>query len=289
MLEIILLLFAVTLDLLAGEPPKRWHPVVWAGHLIQVIEKRVIGDSRAYGIVLLSIMVGIASGIGLLIEYVRPMSPILYVLIGGYFLKSTFSIKELLFTGIKIRDSLLREDLGGARAGLNALVGRDPMGLDETHVSSAVIESLAENFVDGFLSPLFYYVLLGLPGAMAFKAVSTLDSMVGYQNEKYLDLGWASARADDFLNYVPARIGGILLAHTGRGSFSALRDRKKPSSPNSGWPMAAMAGALGVWLEKPGYYRIEGERGPTAGDISGALWRIAAADAIVLVLIILFI
>ncbi len=183
---------------------------------------------------------------------------------------------------------------------LPALVGRDTASLSQGQASSAVIESLSENYVDGILSPIFYYVLfsplgLGLEAALAFKAVSTMDSMVGYKTEGLRELGFAGARADDLLNFIPARLSifSIALARplrAGAALAAAIRFHGRTPSPNSGWPMAACAGALGLRLEKPGSYVLldEGEEPQTSdvplaiGLIQRAIFLILAAALLIL-------
>ena len=181
---------------------------------------------------------------------------ILGLLISAYFLKATFSITCLADTANMMKKHLDSDDLENAKKNLPKLVGRDTEQLSKKEMNSAVIESVAENFVDGIFSPLFYFLLFGLPGALAYKAINTLDSMVGQGN-----FGYFSARLDDLVNYIPARLS-VLFISAGSlfyGSpLSAMkvswRDHGLTKSPNSGWPMAAMAGSLETSLKKPDHY-----------------------------------
>ena len=182
-----------------------------------------------------------------------------------FLLYTTIALKGLTGEAEKIISLVCAGDIGAARLELKSLVGRDTEDLDENAIMRAVVESLAENTSDGVLAPIFYYLLGGLPLAMTYKAVNTLDSMVGYKNEKYRLFGRAAARLDDAANLLPARLTGLFIclasAFMGRGSSSfvkplktMLKDGRKHPSPNSGVPMAAMAGALGVTLGGPAAY-----------------------------------
>jgi adenosylcobinamide-phosphate synthase len=153
--------------------------------------------------------------------------------------------------------------LEAGRFAVSRIVGRDPQSLDAHGVARAAIESLAENFSDAVVAPVFWYVLLGLPGLLAYKAVNTLDSMVGYRDDRYRDFGWASARLDDLLNLIPARLSGLILSVAAlfaprgnpfRAAITMVRDARHHRSPNSGWPEAAMAGALDLALGGPRKY-----------------------------------
>jgi adenosylcobinamide-phosphate synthase len=170
--------------------------------------------------------------------------------------------------------SVQRGDLAQARADLAMIVGRDTGSLDEPEIVRAAIETVSENFGDGVVAPLFYLALLGPAGMAAYKAVNTLDSMVGYKNDLYRELGWASARLDDLLNYVPARLSaaliwiasGVLGMDVRRSVRVTLRDASNQPSPNSGWPEAAFAGALGVQLGGVNHYRGVESRKAYMGD-----------------------
>jgi len=207
---------------------------------------------------------------------------VLALLIEAYFLKATFAINCLLSPAREIYRHLEENRLEKVRELLPIYVSRNTSKLTRTQMSSAVIESVSENYVDGILSPIFYYALFGefgLVAAYAFKAISTLDSMVGYKTEPYKDLGYFSAKSDDVLNWIPARISVIFILAAAfivallpkkQGKInpfssirSALEDGMKTPSPNSGYPMAATAGALGVKLEKPDYYVLGASYPPT--------------------------
>ena len=189
------------------------------------------------------------------------------ILLGAALLKTSFSLRQLEQEAVRAAELLERDGVGAARGPLSALVSRDLDGLSPRLAASAVIESLAENLSDSFVAPLFYYVLLGVPGALAYRAINTLDAMVGYHG-RFEHLGRAAAKLDDLVNLVPARLTAALFVLaaelTGsdgrRGLTIGLRDHSRTESPNAGWPMAVIAGALHTELEKRGHYRI-GEPG----------------------------
>lgn len=276
MLEAFLL--AVALDLAFGEPRPAFHPVVWMGRLIGFLDGHAPRRfRRLYGILmaLFTVTITAAMGYGIIILLYR-LSPFISLLATAFLLKSTFSLSFLWQVSWDIFNDLKAGRLDAARARLPALVGRDVRRLDEGHMASCVIESQGESFVDGILSPLFYFTIFGLPGALAYRAINTLDSMVGYKDEKHRDVGWASARLDDMANFVPARLAVLMIALvSGRPMMAvktALQDGRKAPSINSGYPMAAFAGSLCVRLEKLGYYVLgEGLKPCSVDDIPKAI------------------
>jgi adenosylcobinamide-phosphate synthase len=293
-LEIFLL--AVAMDLALGEPPSRIHPVVWMGKLIAFL-RRHMPPSRLGGLILAIIVIVLTALAGHVLVWAAGLAPsgvgpALAVIVAAYLLKSTFAVRCLLQTSLQIGKAI-ESSLAQAREILPALVGRDTRSLSRGQASSAVIESLSENYVDSILSPLFFYLLLqpaglGLEGALAFKAISTMDSMLGYKTAELQDLGFFPARLDDLANYLPARLSIFImgLAWPGRGReilAVALKDHGLTPSPNSGWPMSAMAGALGLRLEKPGYYVLfDKGREPEPSDVKAAARLMARAIALTL-------
>jgi adenosylcobinamide-phosphate synthase len=203
-------------------------------------------------------------------------------------LKSTFAVRGLLKAGTEVSRALEMEDVAAAQGELRSLVSRDVGELDRRLAASAAIESLAENAVDSFLAPWLCYLAAGLPGAFAYRALNTLDSMWGYRNNEYEYLGKAAARLDDAVNYLPAAlaprlmliVGGLLGMRTDEGRRMLRRDGGKTESPNAGRPMSTMAGLLGVQLEKPGAYRLGDDIEPVdAGRIAQAQ-RVVLATAV---------
>jgi len=279
-----LLALALFLDLAFGEPPDAFHPVAWMGKVISFLEKR--GLSRptsshfAYGIMIAAAVVALFTiPTYFLLSYLKGVSLVAYVITGAVFLKLTFSFRGLRTTALKIKNLLLDDKVGKARFELRALVSRDASTLSQPQLVSATVESVAESTCDSFVAPLFFFLIFGIPGAIAFRVISTLDSMIGYHG-RYEYLGKFASRVDDVLNYIPARITALLLIagaffserSSKRAWRVALRDHSKTASPNAGWPMAAAAGALNVQLEKPNHYRLgDGDAALTPKTIDKSL------------------
>ena len=270
---LLILLLALALDLLLGEPPRPIHPVVWMGKIISFWERLAPAEHNqesskwsqliyGAGIALLTMAI-FATSTYFLLFYVNELSHIAYIIVGALLLKSSFSLRELRRTALDIKKLLANDNLKDAQAKMSALVSRETRTLERPALVSATIESVAENACDSFVAPIFYFLILGVPGAIAYRVVNTLDAMIGYHG-KYEYLGKVAARLDDILNFIPARISGILLVIAARlcrkDSRNAwqimLRDHGKTESPNAGWPMSAMAGALRTRLEKAGCYSL---------------------------------
>lgn len=267
---------AYLLDLLLGEPPRRLHPVVWMGAAINCLEgwlRRLLGLSsgvgalRLAGVVLVAAVVGGAFfAAGAVVQAARALHPALGLLVSVWIIFSTLARRTLAEAGLGIHGALQRGDLALARRRLGEVVGRDTADLPRHEVARGAVETVAENAVDGVVAPLFYAVVggaaLGPALALAYRAANTLDSMVGYRNERYLHFGWAAARLDDLLNFLPARLTGLcmlvaarLLRLDWRGAWRAWRrDAGRHPSPNAGIPEAAAAGALRVRLGGTNYY-----------------------------------
>jgi adenosylcobinamide-phosphate synthase len=207
-------------------------------------------------------------------------------------LKSTFSLRELRRAALGIKRLLMEDKLDEARFELRSLVSRDTRGLPKPLLVSATVESVAENTSDSFIAPLFYFLLLGVPGAIAYRVVNTLDAMVGYHRE-YEYLGKFASRLDDILNFIPARLTVLLLVlatflsrRDGHKSWRvALREHAKTESPNAGWPMAAVAGALNVQLEKVGCYKLGKVNAPLVPETIDNSLKLAQIAMLVWVLI----
>ncbi|MNW51250.1 cobalamin biosynthesis protein [compost metagenome] len=253
---------AYALDRLLGDP--RWlpHPVVGMGKAIAALEaaiRRLVPPRRyrAAGVLLPLVVAGGSFVLTwALLRLLAQVSPWLAAAVEAALIWTTIAAKGLRMAGMDVAGHLLRGDLPAARRALGMIVGRDTAHLDAPEITRGAVETVAENIVDAVVSPLVYGLLGGAPLAMAYRAVNTLDSMVGYKNDKYIDLGWASARLDDIANYIPARLTALLLYVAAwalrldaRGVWRMVRrDAAKHPSPNSGYPEAAVAGALGVRL-----------------------------------------
>ncbi|MCF8466675.1 MAG: adenosylcobinamide-phosphate synthase CbiB [Sneathiella sp.] len=267
----LIILLAFIIDALTGDP--KWlyhyvsHPVVLLGKLISIVDdkfnKTDLGNwSRlARGCVMGCAVIAIAMGVGILIATQCNGYPVGMILLA--ILASSLIAWRSLYDHVRDVALGLGESLDAGREAVSHIVGRDPDSLDENAISRAAIESLAENFSDGTIAPVFFFALLGLPGICSYKAVNTLDSMIGHRNERYEYFGKAAARIDDAVNYIPARLTAFLIfiaAFLVKGADpkaalrAMLRDAQYHRSFNAGWPEAAMAGALGIALAGPRIY-----------------------------------
>ena len=290
--NVAVLLIALALDILLPEPPSAVHPVVWMGKVISALERLAAraGNTVAFllgALMAVAVPALFAAAAWLAVVALFALGDIPFLIGAAVLLKTTFAVRGLASAAGETQRSIEDSDIHLARHSLRGLVSRDAAELSEPLVAAAAIESVAENTTDSFIAPWLAFALLGLPGAFAYRAVNTLDSMIGYRG-KYEYLGKASARLDDLLNFVPARIAAALLLLAGalsgwqarQGWRTALREHRLTASPNAGWTIAAMAGLLGVSLEKPGHYRLgSGLREPAAVDIGRAvrLMYVAAA------------
>jgi len=268
----LILFLALVMDAYLGEMRLLFriipHPIVALGRLIDWLDLKLNrpnrGDAarRVRGVFTLVMLCTLTGGIGVAVQHAAATAPYGWAL--DLFFLITLIAQRSLYDHVKaVADGLRDGGLAGGRAAVSMIVGRDPKSLDEHGVSRAAIESCAENFSDGVVAPIFWYVVAGLPGIMVYKTVNTLDSMIGHLNPNYRAFGWASARFDDLLNLVPARLAGLILsiaavfvgsARPGKALTTMLRDARKHRSPNAGWPEAAMAGALGLALAGPRRY-----------------------------------
>jgi len=265
------------------------HPVTWLGRLIDAFDARwnrtedAAWKRCAAGVVAALFVIALSSGLALAVQAAMPQGWGRLVLLG--ILAWPFVALRSLHDHVgAVARPLQSGDLAAARSAVSMIVGRDPANLDEAAISRAAIESLAENTSDGIVAPLFWGVLFGLPGIVGYKAVNTLDSMIGHRTERHELFGWAAARIDDVANLVPARLTGLLFAlvsgHPMDAMSCMIKDARRHRSPNAGWPEAAMAGALGVRLCGPRFYHGEladepwlngAARDPAAVDIARGL------------------
>ena len=281
MIEAVLIaVLAVMTDLALGDPRSRYHPTAWMGAVIARLAPLARDPSPALerlgGAAVVCAAAGAAIAILLGAAYGLSLMPdgLAYVIVGvaagAVLLKTTLAIRGMELHAMAVLDSLDAGNLDMARQGLSRIVKRDTSRLDRDHVISGTLESISENTVDGVTGPLFYYGLFGLPGAFAYRAVNTADSMMGYRSETFRNIGWFAAGCDTALNYVPSRLTGAvmvvsaaLLQNDWRGSYrTMLRDGRKTASANAGYPMAALAGALQTRLEKVGHYSLGDGQAP---------------------------
>ncbi|MFH0729418.1 MAG: adenosylcobinamide-phosphate synthase CbiB [Pseudomonadota bacterium] len=258
---------ALVLDLVIGDPHGLPHPIRWMGFAIRFFEPRFRSGSRRLGrsglLFALFLILLTWGSTFLLVTVAGVVHPLLKTGIEIVLIYYCLSINSLQKAAREVGAALEANQLERARERLSLIVGRDVQGLGVSGVSRAAVETVAENFVDGVMSPLFFALIGGAPLCMAFKMVNTLDSMVGYKNETYIDFGKAAARIDDIANFIPGRLSvpvislaAQLLGRRGWQTFrTALSEGKRHASPNSGWPEAAFSGALGIKLGGPNYYQ----------------------------------
>ncbi len=249
----------LVLDRIIGEPPTAIHPVAWFGRTMTAIEDTVWANNRRAGVVYATLGVGLGAGVG---RVTRSLSLVVTLAVAG---------RELRTIAMEIADVTQSGDLGTARAMLPSLVGRDPTDLDTNDIAAAVIESVAENTVDAVVAPVFWGIVAGAPGAAAYRAINTMDAMVGHRNERYQRFGWAAARLDDVANYLPARLFATLVALQKPASArlvlsSIARYAPAHPSPNAGVAETAVAASLGRQLGGPLRYGDIEEDRPYLGD-----------------------
>lgn len=254
------MLIALMIDAVFGWPDAIYrrigHPVTWLGALITALERRLNNRTRGRGVITFAATVAAAALPALIVTMLIPSGWIGTVITGV--LAWPLVAARSMFTHVRAVDRPLRaDDLPAARHAVSMIVGRDPSRLDQAGVARAALESLAENTSDGIIAPLFWGAVLGLPGIAAYKAINTLDSMIGHRTERYTHFGWFSARFDDWVNLPASRLTGLLFAavSTPRRSLAVMwRDAGAHRSPNAGWPEGAMAGALNIRLSGPRVY-----------------------------------
>lgn len=280
---------AMAVDALIGWPSALFarigHPVTWLGRLINLVDTAWNRSSdrpafrRAAGVAAALLVIALATALGCAVQSVLATGWARVALVGvlAWPLVAGRSLHDHVAA---VANPLASGDIAAARLAVTQIVGRDPATLDDAGIARATIESLAENASDGIVAPVFWGALFGLPGILGYKAINTLDSMIGHRTERHGAFGWAAARIDDLANLVPARLTGVLfvlLAPRPAQAWSCmLRDARRHRSPNAGWPEAAMAGALGVRLSGPRIYHgsianepwlNEGARDPLAADV----------------------
>ncbi len=288
--SIVIIGFAILLDLVFGDPKNRYHPTAWIGMLIGTITTRMKNENytveKVGGIFIVLIPVCISviilSGLNFSIDLisVESLSILISIISGVVLFKMTIAIKGMERHALAVLDSIQKNDLTQARTNLSMIVKRNTKNLDKNHILSGTLESLSENIVDGITGPMFYFAIFGLPGAFVYRIVNTVDSMVGYKTQMFKNLGWFGANCDNVLNYIPSRLtgltivlGSMLLGHDWKNCYEIFkRDGKKTDSPNAGYPMAAFAGALGTKFEKLEHYSLgSGEYEITSKKVKDAI------------------
>lgn len=274
---------AVILDLLVGDPYSFPHPVKLMGHIIHLEEKivRKMTKKKAglkisgFFIVVVNISLGFFVPF-LLLKYLSQYKwP--YVIFNTYLIYTCLAARCLHYEAMKVYEAL-GKGIDVARKRLSYIVGRETSNLNEVEIIAATVETVAENTSDGVIAPLIFIMLLGAPGGLAYKFINTMDSMLGYMDEKYIDLGFFPAIVDDLVNYIPARLTGALMCLGALGKFSVkdgfkimIRDRKNHKSPNAPYPEGAVAGLLGIELGGDNYYHGKLIKKPSLGDPKQAI------------------
>ena len=284
---------AMAVDALLGWPSwlfaRIGHPVTWLGRVIGAVDAAWNRESdppvlrRAAGIAGALVVIVLSIAIGWMIQSLLPWTWVQIVLV-GILAWPLVALRSLHDHVAAVATPLRAGDIVAARKAVSRIVGRDPAVLDEAGIARAAIESLAENASDGIVAPVFWGALFGLPGILGYKAINTLDSMIGHRSARHEAFGWAAARIDDVANFIPARLTGflfVLLAPRRAEALSCMtRDARRHRSPNAGWPESAMAGALGIRLSGPRIYHGSvtnepwlnaGARDPLAADIGEGL------------------
>lgn len=297
---------ALLVEGVVGWPRRLSHPVAWIGALIAALERRwnkagrSEGARRALGVVTVLVLIVVAGGAGWGVQALAAAATfwpgqwlgLALLLVCG---ASGLAARSLFDHVCAVARPLKAGDLPAARLAVGMIVGRDVETMDEGEVAIAALESLAESFCDGVVAPVFWFVIGGLPGLFVYKAINTADSMIGHREPRWRAFGWAAARTDDVMNWIPARIAGVLIALAGGQGWRIMwRDAGKHASPNAGWTEAAMAGALRVRLGGPVRYDgIMSERPffgdwapPSAHDLKRGLKVYGVACALLLMLLI---
>jgi len=270
--SITIIFFAIVFDFTFGDPKNKYHPTAWMGSFIAKFTPSLKNSSdnleKLGGIILIIILSTIVVSMLTLLDFginlitTDYLSVIVSVIVGAVLLKTTIAIKGMEKHALEVVASLENNDMSSARDNLSMIVKRKTKDLDKNHVLSGVVESISENTVDGITGPLFYFGLFGLPGAFVYRVINTADSMIGYKTNIFKNIGWFAANCDKVLNYVPSRLTGLvmissamILGNDWKRSYKIMmRDGKNTDSPNAGYPMAAIAGALGTKFEKIDHY-----------------------------------
>jgi adenosylcobinamide-phosphate synthase len=295
---ILIFILAFLIDATFGEYPDRAHPTIGIGKIIKHLKFKAKSLNpkieKINGILLSLTAILVVSLPMVLLFWIRQsFGSIPYIILGAVLLKATFAVKGMGYYTKPISKALKKGDLAKARKWLPFIVRRDPNELNEKQIISAAVESIAESTTDGITSPFFYYALFGVPGAFAYRVINTLDSMVGYKTLAYKNIGWFSAKLDTLANYIPSRLTAILMVIASgivRENMSESwrilkRDKNKTASPNAGWTISAMAGALNIQLEKQGYYVLGDDHAMFPEHIYQAL-KIMAATAVLFGLLV---
>lgn len=302
------ILIGVLIDWILGDPYSFPHPVKLMGNIISSEEKFIRKHFKEESFKILGLLmalfnIAMAFGLTNLILKLVSFNPYLYPIVKIYLIYTCIAARSLHYEGIKVYEAL-GQGLDSARLRLSYIVGRETQKLQEEDIIKATIETVAENTSDGVIAPILFIMIFGPAGGMMYKMVNTMDSMIGYKNEKYINLGSYPARIDDLYNYIPARITGLLMVLASvfkydykQGFKIMIRDRKNHSSPNASYPEGAVAGLLGIQLGGDNFYHGKLVEKPTLGDdlnpiekdlIKHTIWIMYRSEISLIILYIVF-
>lgn len=297
-----MLVLALIMDILFGEPPYKLHPTVWMGKLAKALKPKMKSKynlvENINGFLLAVILTFFIFYIThVVISYLNQINYFAYIFISSFFLKSSFSIRLMINYSRKICQYLKLDKIDYAKRILSNIVRRDVRNLSKDQVISGTIESIAESTTDGIVGPLFFFFIAGVPGAVTYRFINTLDSVLGYKDDYHKRIGFFSAKMDTIANYVPARITALLIALSAfflkldwkNSLIIMFNHHKRTESVNAGWPMSAMAGALRIKLQKPNHYELgEGIEQISYVHITTSLKIMVLTTAIFIFIISLF-
>ncbi|MCW4022779.1 MAG: cobalamin biosynthesis protein [Candidatus Bathyarchaeota archaeon] len=298
--SLLIFCLAFLIDVIFGEVPDRFHPTLWMGQIAGRLKPKLRSNNPQ-----IEKIKGVFLCLGLLALFVGPtcfglfwtrelFGSLVYVIVSSFVLQTTFAIKCMKQYTLPVAEAVEKNDFETAKKYLPFIVRRNPKELTSRHIISAAVETIAEGTTDGITSPFFYFALFGVPGAVAFRVINTLDSMVGYKDEEHINIGWFSASMDTLVNYIPTRLTALLMVASAfilrldwKQSYKILsRDKNITVSPNAGWTISAMAGALNVQLEKPGHYIIGDKNNLSPQHINKALQMMMMCSLLFALLIV---
>ena len=293
------MIFAFVIDLVIGDVPNAIHPLRWMGNLLDKLDRSIKRKDRgstvakgfwSYILVLFIFATAALSILALVRTYIGDIA---WVIVCALLFKFTFAVFSFRRHCRPIQMDLEKGDVGSAAEKTQMIVSRNTKGMDAEHIASSCTETISENYADSVCSPAFYFGLFGMFGAWMFRCANLMDAMWGYLSDKYRDLGYFSAKFDDILGYVTSRISVVFIALASpfvggspkKAIFTAKKEHRKTPSPNSGWPMTAAAGALGIRMEKAGVYMMGDGDLPTVKDISRCYVMIEVAALLLFILV----
>lgn len=299
--SLIILFLAIFIDLVFGELPDNLHPTLWMGKIILFLKLKFknpnnrVEKMNGIFLCLLPIIIHVIPVIFILYLVRNFFGWLPFIVVSAFILSTTTAIRCMRQYTIPVANALENDDYSSAKELLPFIVRRDPNGLNRKNIISAAVETIAEGTTDGITSPFFYFALFGVPGAVTYRVVNTLDSMVGYKTPECINIGWFSAKVDTIMNYIPARLtallmifSSIIIGENWKESIRILkRDKNNTESPNAGWTLSAMAGSLNIQLEKPGFYIIGDNDNLSPKHIIQSL-RIMLVTTILFALLVIF-